>query len=407
MSRAHTCLGLLLAACMAPALGQAPPGLAEAVEAAWRRASPAADTAGQLQRAQAERAAASALWAAPPAVEVGAARDRQRATGTSRETELGLALPLWLPSQRAARMGQADAAQQAATAAAAAARLRVAGAVREAAAEVALQRADLAAAQAQMEELQALARDVDRRVAAGDLARADALAAHAEHLAAGKLLAQSRQRLQAAELHWQALTGLKEVPSLPAETLPPTPTAQPVPPALQAHPALRAAELQAEAARQRLNVVQASRRDAPELSLRARQELAPGEPRTQGVGVALRIPLGAADRNAPLLAAALSELALAQAMQRELQQQLEAEHEVARLAQASARQQLADERARARLLRERSSLIEMSFKAGETALPEMLRALTAATQAQAAVARAEAALAQATARLQQAQGAMP
>jgi len=59
------------------------------------------------------------------------------------------------------------------------------------------------------------------------------------------------------------------------------------------------------------------------------------------------------------------------------------------------------------LLRERAALIEKSFKAGETPLPEMLRALTAATQAEASVARARAALGQAHARLQQAQGVMP
>jgi len=304
---------------------------------------------------------------------------------------------LWLPGQRAARLGQAEAEVNAASATAEAARLQVAEVVREAAAEVALQRAELAATQAQTRELEMLARDVESRVAAGDLARADALAANAERLAAVSAQAQSGQRLQAAELRWFALTGLKDVPELPADAIMPA----------QEHPALRAAIRNVEAARERVNVAQTSRRDAPEVLLRARQELASGEPNTHGVGVALRIPFGTADRNEPLMAAALSELELAQATERELRLQLEAELATAQLAQASARQQLADESARASLLRERANLIEKSFKAGETALPDMLRAVTAATQAQAAVARAQAALAQATSRLQQAQGIMP
>ena len=389
--------GLVLVACMSPALAQTQLSLADAVEAAWGRGSQSTEVAGQVRRARAGYTTAAALWAAPPAVELGTTRNRQYATAPRRETEIGLAVPLWLPGQRAARLGQAEAEVNAASATAEAARLQVAEVVREAAAEVALQRAELAATQAQTRELEMLARDVESRVAAGDLARADALAANAERLAAVSAQAQSGQRLQAAELRWFALTGLKDVPELPADAIMPA----------QEHPALRAAIRNVEAARERVNVAQTSRRDAPEVLLRARQELASGEPNTHGVGVALRIPFGTADRNEPLMAAALSELELAQATERELRLQLEAELATAQLAQASARQQLADESARASLLRERANLIEKSFKAGETALPDMLRAVTAATQAQAAVARAQAALAQATSRLQQAQGIMP
>src|SRR5690606_34994863 len=113
---------------------------------------------------------------------------------------------------------------------------------------------------------------------------------------------------------------------------------------------------------------------------------------------------GTADRNEPLMAAALSELELAEATERELRQQVEGEVSAAKLAEASARQQLDDQGHRAKLLRERAALMEKSFKAGETDLPEMLRALTAATQAEADLARSQATLAQATSRLQQALG---
>lgn len=122
---------------------------------------------------------------------------------------------------------------------------------------------------------------------------------------------------------------------------------------------------------------------------------------------ALRVPFGTASRNEPLMATALSEVELAEATQRELQQQLDAEVATARHAVDSARQQARDETTRAKLLRERATLIDKSFKAGETPLPELLRAVTAAAQAEAAVSRAQAALAQAASRLQQALGVMP
>ena len=396
-------VSILLASWLALGFAQSPPTLGEALEAAWRRTAQSAAVAGQARRALAERPAAAALWAAPPSVEVGVRRDRQGAVGTSRETEVGVAVPLWLPGQRGARLGLADAEVDAASAHAAAARLRLAGSVRAAAAEVALQRAEVLAAESQSRELDTLAKDVARRVAAGDLARADALQANAERLAALTTLARARQALHAAQLRWQALTGLQDIPE-PEPGMAASPAASP---ALAAHPILRAAALDLAVARERLGVVKASRREAPEFVIRARQDVASSAPNTTGLGFALRIPFGTASRNEPLMAAALSEVELAEATEGELQQQVEAEWAAARHAEETARHQLGDESARATLLRERAGLIEKSFRAGETALPEMLRAVTAAAQAEAAVSRARATLAQAASRLAQALGVMP
>lgn len=375
--------------------------LADAVEAAWQRSAQSTQAAGALRQAEARRSAADALWAAPPALEAGVTRDRQHPDRRVRETELGLAVPLWLPGQRAAGMAQADAASAAARAELQATRLAVAGSVLDAAAEVALQRAEQRAADTQRRELDQLASDVDRRVAAGDLAPADALAARAELLAASSAATQAQQRLQAAQLKWKSLTGLAEVPTL----MEPPSLPGSVPPGQ--HPALQAAALNVEWARRRVDVARASGREAPELLLRARQETATGEPRSNGVGLAIRIPFGTDDRNGPMRVTALAELDAAEARARELASDVESAVETARLADAAARRQVADERERAELLRQRAALIEQSFKAGETALPEMLRALTAAAQADAALARQLAALAQAAWRLQLAQGHTP
>lgn len=372
--------------------------LADAVQSAWLRTAQSVQATGLTRKAQAERAAADALWAGSPALELGVLRNRQPAMAATRETEVGVAVPMWLPGQRAARQGQVAAGMAAAAAQEAAAKLQVAGLVREAVSDIAVQRAELAAAEAASQEMEALARDVERRVAAGDLARADALAAHAERLAATAAAAQARQALQSAQRRWQALTGLSAVPAPDAEVAS-APAGE--------HPALQAAALDVLHARQRLDVTRASRRDAPELLVKVRQEVAAGAPTVNGVGVALRLPFGSAGRNEPLMTAALNDVDVAEAVQRELAQQLEADLATARSAQSAARQQADDQAERAALLRERAVLIEKSFKAGETPLPEMLRAVTAATQAEASVARARAALGQANARLLQAQGVMP
>ena len=142
--------------------------------------------------------------------------------------------------------------------------------------------------------------------------------------------------------------------------------------------------------------------------LRYRQDV-PGrvEATQSSIGIGLRLPLGTADRSQPLLATALSEMDVAQAYEDRLRVRLAAELAEARAAQQAAEQQAAAERARAALLRERAQLIDKSFRAGETPLPELLRALAAATQADAAAAGQHAALGLARARFHPALGLLP
>ena len=377
--------------------------LADAVRAAWRRSVHATEVAGQQRRAQAERTAASAPWAEPPSMELDYRTDRLQSDAGSRETEVGVAVPLWLPGQRAARLASAEAEESAAGAAQAAGELQVAALVREAAWGITRQQAEVDLAAQQVQVLDALATDVERRVAAGDLARVDALAARAELLAATAGLSQARQALHAAEIQWSALTGHAGAP----EGL--QPEQAPADAALgDTHPALRAARLGVELGRKRLDAVQASSRSAPEFVARLRQDRsARGEPAANSIGVGLRIPLGTDDRNAPLQAAAHNELAVAQAAEQQLKVQLQAEVDLTRAAAAAAEQQLAHESERATLMRERASLIERSFRAGETPLPELLRALSDAARAEADLHRQSAALGLARARLQQALGILP
>lgn len=373
-----------------------------AVEAAWQRSVLAAEAGGQRRSALAERAAASSFWAGSPSVELEQLRKRQRPGVASRETELGIALPLWLPGQRDARLAAAEAQAQAAAAATDAARLQMARSVLDAAAAIWARRAELESAELQAQAQQALAADVARRVKAGELARADALAADAEHLAQLDALAQARLQLQAGEARWTALTGLAAMPPPPPAPGGAAPSGAPV-----EHPLLREATARLALARKRLESVRLSRRDAPELVVRAHQEVAGGEPDTRGIGVALRIPLATADRNEPLMSAALAEVELAEAGEAEVRRRLALELGDAEREAEAARRQLANETARARLLRERAALIHTSFDAGQTPLPDTLRALSQAAQAEAAARRQAVAAALAAIRLEQARGLMP
>lgn len=385
-----------------PSAAPAAISLREALDAAWQRAVSAREANGQRRRADTERLAAGRLWSAAPTLELSHRADRPLGGAGGRETEIGIAVPLWLPGQKSAHSGTADAAAAQAQSAVQAARLRLAGELREAAWHMAALQAEVQQADAEAAALRQLADDVERRVRAGDLARADSLAAQAEQLAAAAALADARQRLQAAWARWTLLTGLTARPDLS------TAAASDDAADVARHPEWQLATQSTELARKRLDLVRHSRRDAPELTVGVRQD-APGrgEASQGSLVVGLRLPFGTDDRNQPLEAAALSELDIAQTQEQRLRERLDSDIAAARDAQRSAALQLDAETARARLLRERATLIDKSFRAGETPLPDLLRALAAAAQADSAVARQTAALGLARARLQQALGLLP
>ena len=236
------------------------------------------------------------------------------------------------------------------------------------------------------------------------IARADALAAQAEQRAASAQQSDVRQRLQAARARWTLLTGLTAAPDLTAAIV----TDEAPAAAGSAHPELQLASLSTALARQRLELMRHSRRDAPELTVGVRQDTPGRAEASQGsLVVGLRLPFGTDDRNRPLEAAALTELDVAETHEQRLRERLESDIAAARDAQRAAEAQLEAETARARLLRERATLIDKSFRVGETPLPDQLRALAAAGQADSAVARQTAALGLARARLQQALGLLP
>lgn len=386
------------------------PTLAQAVEAAWQRATQAREAEGQTQRAAAEGVAISSLWAAPPALEFSYRDDRWQTSAGRREAEAGLAWPLWLPGQRNARGAAVDADVELSQAAVQAGRLHFAGLVREAAWGVAAQKAESNLADAQVRSLQEISDDVRRRVKAGDLAHADALAAQSEALAAQSVQLAARQRLSASQSQWMTLTGIALAPDLTSVPVSDGAAASPGGAhfAVETHPDARVAALTVERARKRLDVVAATRRDPPELLLRIRQDIpGRGESAQNSIGVGVRIPLGTASRNQPLQAAALSELDVALTTRQRTEERLAADAAMARAAVHTAEQQLEAERQRSALLRERATLIDRSFKAGETPLPELLRALAAATQADTSFAHQQVALGLARARLQQSLGILP
>ena len=219
-------------------------------------------------------------------------------------------------------------------------------------------------------------------------------------LAARALSVQAGQALLAQRSSWQLVTGFDLEAAPESATL-----RQPE----DEHPALRLAALSVERARQRVAMGRAQRDGSPELGLSLRQERpGQGQPAQHSVGLSLRMPFGSAGpQQTQQLAAALAEEQLAVAAAQRSRLQLEAEQALAQASLHSLAVQAAAERERAGLLRERATLLDQSFKLGETALPELLRALSASAQAEAAEQAQQAAHALAQARYQQSYGIFP
>lgn len=386
----------------------APPAavdLRTALEAAWQRSVAARETAGQRERAVAERAISAVPWSAPPALEVARREDRTSAAG-ARQTDLGLAVPLWWPGQRATVAQRTETAVGLAAALERAERLRLAGSLRELAWEWAQLHAEVTLTEARVNTLAALAEDVERRVRAGDLARADGMAARAEWLTAQADRVDVQRRLQAVQARWAVVTGLSN-PSIGAPS-PENLARPPDAPTDHTHPEAELAQFNRELAEQSLAVVRTGKADAPEVSISLRQDsTARPVAAPHSVAFGLRIPFGPESRNLPRLASAQAALETARTQQDRLRERLASEAITAREAWRAAQTQFEALHEGAALLRERARLIERAFRAGEVALPELLRTLAAAAAAEAAVARQRAAWGLARARLEQTLGILP
>jgi outer membrane protein TolC len=343
-------------------------------------------------------------------------RDRPDRDLGRNEVEFEVGLPLWLPGQRALRQQLAGDEGAGREAALVDARLQVAGRVREALWTLAFARLDETAAQRRIATVDRLVADVERRVAAGVLARTDLLLARAEAAAARSLLIDARTRVEQAMLGWQALAGDRVLPVSWVEAERASPPGRNTSgyaevdrnSGIAAHPSMAAALGEVDFARSRLKLASESTRDPPELGLQHRSDRdVTGADYRNSVRVALRVPLATEARNRPRIAAANTERVRAESGLLQLQRRIEADRARAGAELDGSRAQEANARERLRDASEHLALVRRAFDLGEQSLVAMLRALALADEAQADLDRQVAARDRAIARINQAAGVIP
>jgi cobalt-zinc-cadmium efflux system outer membrane protein len=381
--------------------------LAAATAAAWRLAVEAREAEAVRAGAEAEQSAPAMWWSDAPSLEFSHRTGDWGNTPGERESEVAVAIPMWMPGQRSSARRASAANVEHAAAAEALARLAVAGQVRELAWTLAAIEAELSGASAAVVSMRSLADDAERRVEAGESPRTELLAARAELIAAESRETGLRKSKHASLAEWTVLT---ESPPLAD----PTESGATIPPgdadamSLAAHPAVRMAVFASERARARQKLSRDAPVAAPELRILYREEVAmDGAPTDRSAGLGLRVPFGGASRKAPLEAAAAGELARAVAAEERAYASHRAQISLARGNAESAERDARAAEARAGLLRERMALLEKAFDNGEVSLQEILRERIGAADVEASLRGKEVALGHALARLRQSLGVMP
>lgn len=406
-------LGLAASGAWAQAASPASPvvtTLRQAFDAAWARQPEAQSLDMRRAAALARRESADSWSAEPPAFEVSGKTDQLHRNDGSREYEIGLAVPLWLPGERASTAALADAEVRASTSHTLATQLRTAAGVRAAYWDWQRARIDVLVARERLASARELAADVSKRVRAGDLARADQHQADGALATAEASLAEASGALAGAEQQLRALTGM--TPALAAEGLSvaeaePAPAGPPV--ALEAgHPAIAELRDRAELAQRSMTLAGIQGRANPELNLATTRERgASGESWQQTVTIGVRIPFGSDSRNRARVASASAEAIEAETQLRLERERLTAEVDTARVRVESARTLVASAEQRAQLARESRGFFQKAFRLGETDLPTRLRIELEAAEAERQVARTRIELAAAVSALRQAMGLLP
>jgi cobalt-zinc-cadmium efflux system outer membrane protein len=378
-------------------------------EQAWALQPEARSIALRRDATQAARLATSSWTAEPAALTLQSVTGVPGTNKGSRDYEVGLAIPLWLPGERARKDALGEAEQQAVESRLAAAQLKLAGSVREAWWRYQHAQGELGLTQDRLSNAQKLAADVARRFKAGDLSKADQHQADGAVAQAQAAVAEALGLRDAASSALSGWLGGDGVPTMFRSG-----GAEPGVNALHTangpsvHPAVVDWLDQALVARRVAALVAVQKRGNPELTLAAtRGRDQRGEAYQQTVTVGVRIPFGSGARSQAKEAAAQAD-----ALEAEVRANVERSRLMADVRAATARlkaseSQLGAMTRHAELARDTLAFVEKAFRLGEADLPTRLRVELEAAQAERQLARTRTDAAAAVSTLRQALGLLP
>ncbi len=232
-------------------------------------------------------------------------RYQEATSGTLHYIDAQVQVPLWNLGQREAERETGEKAQLSAELQLAATKLRIAGLVRAALWDMALQKIRYEQALAEITIFEQLLAKIKRRVELGDLPRADELLAQTELLQKRAVLTMAEAELMHARKRYASLTQTSKIPGSFAEKLVALREIQ------QNHPALQAANSQIERKQAELDALKLVGAGQSNVAVGINSDSFTNDPRsnkTESFNIGVNVPFGGSAHIQPHLAALNVEL---------------------------------------------------------------------------------------------------
>ena len=316
---------------------------------------------------KAKNVVANAMLPSTPAVNVVHQNDVLGSGRGEREWQAELELPVWLPNQRNNRLKVADATQSNVSAGRESLKLNVAGLLRDALWDVALNENSYALAVNKFDLANKLQQDVDKRYKAGEMAKTDFMLAQQEALRAEKEQLRAEAELMHARHRYYLLTGMQEIPASFEES-------QSTLEDYSQSSIWTEAQSKVGLAETERDLAQIESRENLQVLINIRSNKGPFDNLSnESMGVKVRIPFGGQSRSAPIKAAA--ELGVGHALtEREtLRNALEAMMHEAEHNLNVSRAELVIVTKQFDIAKESSKLAQKAFRIGETDLVSLIR----------------------------------
>lgn len=303
---------------------------------------------------------------------------QEATSGTLHYIDAAVQVPLWNFGQRDAERETGAQAKISAETQTAATRLRVAGLVRSALWDMALQKVRHEQAQAEVNYFEQLFDKIKRRVELGDLPRADLLLAQTELLQKRSILTQAEAELMHARKRYSSITQTTKVPAVYQENLAALTEIQ------KNHPALAAVNSRIERKKAEINAINMVGSGQTELAVGINSDRGNNDPRsnnTESFNIGVSIPFGGSAHIQPQIAAANVELNKLVAEQEQLYRDLEQAHHEAEHNLEVNRTEMEIAYELKQLAEEHLNMMQLGFSVGEIDLMDLIKIQSRTQQA--------------------------
>jgi outer membrane protein, heavy metal efflux system len=296
---------------------------------------------------------------------------QEATSGTLHYLDANVAVPLWNLGQRDANQRISETAQFDSTMQAAVTKWRVAGLIRAALWDIALQELRFQQTKIELTSAQQLSNDVKRRVQAGDLAQTDELLAQTEVLKKRSALTLAEAEVMHARKRYSSITQTAKIPANYQEVLTTQKEIE------QNHPALQAVNSQIERKQAELDALQLAGSGQTSVVVGINSDRASGMDErtndTESFSVGVNVPFGGAAHLAPQVAALNVELNKLRAARDQLFRELEQNHHEAEHNLQVNQAELAISNELKTVAEKHFKMTQLSFSVGEIDLIDLLK----------------------------------